>query len=223
MTPGAGSPLVLIAPTLGGAVFSTSGDVTINADRVVIDSASGITAGTGAQRHDPAGKLRLGGRPRVDHRHRREHPRARGRGARSHLHADAANRQHVNTGDITISGQITNTSTGVLSLRTGGAIADGTAGEQTDIAVPNLALRAATGIGTAAATGDLNIAASNLAFSNSTSGDVHVSNDAGVTISTLDGLSSSSNNGGERTSVRSRAADRQSLRYGDRQCQPKHR
>ena len=133
LTPGAGNPLVLIAPALGGAVFSTSGDVTINADRMVIDSASGIIAlGTGARRHDPAGKLRLGDRPRVDHRRRREHPRARGRGARSHLHADAANRQHIeHRRHHRQRPDHGNTSTGLLSLRTGGAIADGTAGEQT--------------------------------------------------------------------------------------------
>ena len=197
LTPGAGNPLVLIAPALGGAVFSTSGDVTINADRMVIDSASGIIAqapghSVTIQPASSAWAVDLGSITDT---------------AANTLELADAELDRIftptlrigstsNTGDITISDQITNTSTGVLSLRTGGAIADGTAGEQTDISVPNLALRAATGIGTAAATGDLNIAASNLAFSNSTSGDVHVSNDAGVTISTLDGLSSSSNNGG---------------------------
>jgi trimeric autotransporter adhesin len=192
LTAGAGSPLVLIAPS-AAAVFSSSGDVTVNADRVVIDSSSGITASTFAhgvtiQPLSPDWAVDLGSITDA---------------AANTLELSDAELDRIvtptlrigntsNTGDITVSGQITENA-GLLALRTGGAIADGTAGEQTDITVTNLALRAATGIGTA---DDLDIAVSNLAFNNTTSGDVDVSTATGVTIRSLDGLASSSNNGG---------------------------
>ena len=196
LTPGAGGPLVLIAPS-AGAVFSNSGDVTINADRLVIDNSSGITAlafghGVTIQPASSAWAIDLGSVTDA---------------AASTLELSDAELDRIfthtlrigsasNTGDITVSGQITENNAGLLSLGTGGAIADGTAGETADITVANLALRAASGIGTAAVAGDLNIAVSNLAFSNTTSGDVYLRPAAAVTIRPVDGLASSSNNGG---------------------------
>jgi Ca2+-binding RTX toxin-like protein len=100
-----------------------------------------------------------------------------------------------NAGDVTVSSQITSDGHyDTLSLRTGGAILDGTAGEQTDITVANLALRAATGIAVA---NNFDLAVSNLAFSNTTSGTVTVLNAAPLTISAIDGLVFSSNAGGD--------------------------
>src|SRR5262249_9088740 len=100
-----------------------------------------------------------------------------------------------NTSNITISHPITQNAAhyGTLSLRTAGAILDGTAGEQPDIIVNNLALEAATGIGS---TNDLNVAVSKLAFANTTSGNVDILNAGGASIDAVDGLASSSNAGG---------------------------
>jgi hypothetical protein len=220
LTAGAGSPLVLIAPS-AGAVFSSSGDITINADRVVIDNTSGITAsaaghGVSIQPVSSAWAVDLGSITDA---------------AVSTLELSDAELDRIftptlrigntsNTGDIIVSGQITENNATLLSLRTGGAIVDGTAGEQTDITVANLALRAATGIGTAAVVGDLNIAASNLAFSNTMSGDVDVRTFAGLTIGAVDGLASSSNNGGNvqvLTSGRRRQSGRARLAFLRRQ------
>src|SRR6185503_20239158 len=104
----------------------TSGDVTINADRMVIDSASGIIAqapghSVTIQPASSAWAVDLGSITDT---------------AANTLELADAELDRIftptlrigstsNTGDITISDQITNTSTGVLSLRTGGAIADG--------------------------------------------------------------------------------------------------
>src|SRR5262245_22266621 len=92
--------------------------------------------------------------------------------------------------DLTVSSPITSDGHyDTLSLRTGGAILDGVAGEATDITVNNLALRAGTGIGSA---DDLDVAVSTLAFNNTTSGNVAVSNAAGLTVGSVDGLTASS-------------------------------
>jgi trimeric autotransporter adhesin len=197
LTTGAGSSLVLIAPS-PAAVFSNFGDVTINADRVVIDDTSGITAqapghSVTIQPLSPAWAVDLG---------------SIGDAAANKLELADVELDRIftpklrigdasNTGDMTISSQITaDGHYNTLSLRTGGAITDGTAGEQTDLTVANVALRAATGIGTADPLGDLNVAVSNLAFSNTSSGRVDVRTFAGLTLGAVDGLASSSNNGG---------------------------
>src|SRR5207253_1496990 len=52
LTAGADNFLNLTAPT-ATALFANSGDVTVNADRVHIDSASGITAASGVLTFQP--------------------------------------------------------------------------------------------------------------------------------------------------------------------------
>src|SRR5262249_53244070 len=102
----------------------------------------------------------------------------------------------TNTGDINITGQITQAGSGytTLSLKTGGGIVDGTATEQADVTVTNLALQAATGIGDLS---DLNISASSLVATNSSSGNLQVSNTGGLTIpsTAIDGVTGVTNNG----------------------------
>ncbi len=78
-----------------------------------------------------------------------------------------------------------------LSLNTVGAIIDGTATEQADITVTNLALRAGPGIG---ATDDLDVAVTNLALSN-TAGTIHVTNSGALTLGTVDEAVGSTNAG----------------------------
>src|SRR5262249_23617383 len=97
-------------------------------------------------------------------------------------------------GNLMLTGQITSDGHyDTLSLATGGAILDGTPGEQTDITVNNMALRAATGVGSL--TDGLDVAVSNLAFNNVSSGDVGVANAGPLTIGAVDGLVSSSSAG----------------------------
>src|SRR5262245_45676070 len=138
LTTGAGSPLVLNAPS-AAAVFSGSGNVNINADRVVIDDSSGITAqapghSVTIQPASSAWAVNLGSISDA---------------AASTLELADVELDRIftptlrigntaNTGDMTISSQITaDGHYDTLSLRTGGAIADDTAGEQTDITVTN--------------------------------------------------------------------------------------
>ncbi len=111
----------------------------------------------------------------------------------------------TNTGGITITSQITQPGTPgyrTLSLETGGAITDNTAGEQTDLTVDNLALRANTGIGAA---DDIDIQALRLAFNNSTSGNVQISNIASgtnaLTIDSVAGFTTSANSGSSATTM----------------------
>jgi trimeric autotransporter adhesin len=104
----------------------------------------------------------------------------------------------INQGDLALTGQITSDGHyDTLSLATGGAILDGTVGEQTDITVNNLALRAGTDVGSL--TDGLDVAVSNLAFDNvssgGSSGDVSVANAGPLTIGAVDGLVSSSSAG----------------------------
>lgn len=98
----------------------------------------------------------------------------------------------ANSGDITVSNAITlsNALVPTLSLATAGAIVDGTAGEQTDITVDNLALRTANGV---AQGDDLDTAVGTVAFANTTGFDVNISNTGGLTIGVVDGLSGGSN------------------------------
>ena len=95
--------------------------------------------------------------------------------------------------NVTISSQISPNNIGTLALSTGGGIVDGTAGEQADITVANLALQAASGIGHL---DPLDVAVSNLAFNNSGFSNVNINNAAGLTLAAVDGLASSSNVGG---------------------------
>ena len=75
-----------------------------------------------------------------------------------------------------------------LRLNTGGSVADGTAGEQTDLTVAGLAISANGAIGTTTAGGDVNIAVSNFAASSTVAGDVVVSNTGALAIGTVGGL-----------------------------------
>tara|TARA_R110002072_G_scaffold243821_2_gene403150 strand:- start:147970 stop:171135 length:23166 start_codon:yes stop_codon:yes gene_type:complete len=77
-----------------------------------------------------------------------------------------------------------------------GAIVDGGAGQE--ITAANAALRATTGIGSGDA---LETTVSNLAFSNTTSGNVEISNTAGLTINSVDGQATSSNVGAGTTTL----------------------
>jgi Ca2+-binding RTX toxin-like protein len=186
--------LNLSAPT-STAVFSNSGDVRVYADRVAIAGTSGITAmapghNVTIQPGSTAWAVNLGSATDV---------------AANTLELSDAELDRIltpalrigspsNTGDITVSSPITaDGHYDTLSLRTGGSIVDGTAGEQGDITVNSLALRAATGIGSA---NDMDVAVSNLAFDNITSGNVVVDDAAGLTIGAVDGLVLSSNDGG---------------------------
>src|SRR5262245_51017941 len=72
-----------------------------------------------------------------------------------------------------------------LHLITGADVVDGTATEQTDLKVASLAIEAVSGIGSA---DDLNVAVTNLAFRNTTTGNVQISNTGALTISAVDTL-----------------------------------
>ncbi|MBI1918387.1 MAG: hypothetical protein HYS12_27160, partial [Planctomycetes bacterium] len=180
--------LNLTAP-FSNALFSNSGNVTVNADQVMIATGvngSGITANNGivtiqqfSAAHpidlgtaaDTAGTLGLSD-AELD---RIFTPTLR--------IGDAAN-----AGSITVSAAITGTTYTTLHLRTGGGIVDGdaTAGDPTIVTVNDLALEAAIGIGSA---DDLDTAVSNLAASN-TGGNVQVANTGSLTLPVggVDGL-----------------------------------
>ena len=81
-----------------------------------------------------------------------------------------------NAGDITLTAPIAPTGTNTLTVRTAGAIIDGTATELPDLVVANLALVAGTGIGNG---NPIDIDATNLAFVNGASGLVQVVDRAG--------------------------------------------
>lgn len=96
------------------------------------------------------------------------------------------------SGDITVSAAIAPTGTSTVSLVTAGAVIDGNVAGS-DLTVSDLAIFAATGIGSSDA---LDTAVSNLAFVNTTSGDVQISNTGALTIASVGGIAVSSNNGG---------------------------
>lgn len=102
---------------------------------------------------------------------------------------------NVTSGNITVSAPIAPTGTSRLTLRTGGAVIDGNA-VGSDITVANLAILSSTGIGSA---DPLETAATFLAFNNSVSGDVNIANSGVLTITSLDGITTSSNAGGATT------------------------
>jgi Ca2+-binding RTX toxin-like protein len=189
LTTGANGALTLTSGPL--AVFSNSGDVTVNADVAVIFSTSGISApGPGQnvtiQPVSATWAINLGSTNE-------------GTLELSDVELDRIFAPTIrigstsNPGNITVSSPITLAGGTTLSLRTGGGIIAGTAGAQTDITVDNLALRAASGIGIA----DIfNVAVSNLAFNNSGMGDININDAGGLTLGAVDGLASSSNAGG---------------------------
>jgi trimeric autotransporter adhesin len=190
LTTGANGALTLTSGP--SAVFSNSGDVTVNADVVVIFNTSGISApGAGQnvtiQPVSATWAINLGSTNE-------------GTLELSDVELDRIFAPTIrigstsNPGNITVSSPITLAGgTTTLSLRTGGGIIAGTAGAQTDITVDNLALRAASGIGIA----DIfNVAVSNLAFNNSGMGDININDAGGLTLGAVDGLASSSNAGG---------------------------
>jgi len=190
LTTGANGALTLTSGP--SAVFSNSGDVTVNADVAVIFNTSGISApGPGQsvtiQPVSSTWSIKLGS------------PNE-GTLELSDAELDRIFAPTIrigstsNLGNITVSNPISPSGgTTTLSLRTGGAIIDGTAGEQTDITVANLALRAASGIGAPDA---LDVAVSNLAFNNSGMGSVTIRDAGSLTLGPVDGLASSSNAGG---------------------------
>ena len=98
------------------------------------------------------------------------------------------------TRDITI--QDLDASGDTVIVTATGAIIDGGAGQE--ITAANAALRAATGIGSG---NSLETTISNLAFSNTTSGSVQVTNTGGLTIASVDGLATSSNVGTGTTTL----------------------
>jgi hypothetical protein len=103
--------------------------------------------------------------------------------------------------DITLSASVTLSPAQVpqLFLEAGlGAVTDGTGTEQTDLTVQNLAITTATGIGSS---DDLDLAVTNLAFSNTTSGDVSITNTGALTINSVDGLTTSTNTSGGTTTI----------------------
>lgn len=77
-----------------------------------------------------------------------------------------------------------------LVLEAVGGVIDGTAGEQTDLTVSNLAIKTSTGIGSA---NDLDVSVSRLAFRNVTSGAVNLSNAGDLTIGSIFDVTTSQN------------------------------
>lgn len=105
-----------------------------------------------------------------------------------------------NTGGIFITNPITAlTGFNTLHLITGAAIADGTAAEQADLIVANLALEAGLGIGNADSIDVAGPAGSpiNVAFKNTNLGVqiAELGNAAGMVINSVDGVATSSNSG----------------------------
>ncbi len=98
-----------------------------------------------------------------------------------------------NTGGISTTNTMSQAGSGytTLSLHTDGAVVDGTATEQPDITVTNLALVAGNGIGAA---DPLDLAVTNVALDN-TAGAVQIFNNGPLTIGTVDGLSGATSAG----------------------------
>jgi hypothetical protein len=117
----------------------------------------------------------------------------------------------TNTGGIVLAAPVTLTNTPTLSLETGGAgpapagaITSTVAAGTNAIKVNNLALRAAQGIGTLANPITTNVSA--LAFNNTVSGQVDVTNNSGavttpLTVGTVDQLMLSTNTSGQPTNI----------------------
>ncbi|MGZ0165047.1 MAG: hypothetical protein ACKVII_14085, partial [Planctomycetales bacterium] len=99
-------------------------------------------------------------------------------------------------GDVIITADFDGVATGLSDNV--GEITEVLTGEASNITADNLALRAATGIGSA---DDLNTTVSTVAFNNGTSGNVNLTNSAGLTVGNFDGLTSSSNVGTGTTTI----------------------
>lgn len=190
----AGAGRFVTVNAAGNALFSTLGSMTLNADRVVIGATTTVTAG------DDLNILPVSANWKIDLGSITD-------AAAATLELSAAELANVkafdtlrignaaDTGDITLTGQIVIPQVNVanVSLRTAGAILDGTPGEQIDLTASQVALRAETGIGSA---NDLDLAVSGIAFHNTTSGNVLITNDppgAVTSIGGIDGLTQSSN------------------------------
>jgi hypothetical protein len=191
LTTGAGGRLT-VGSLLVNPVFSSSGDTTINADRVTLAGIADIVGGQSVtlQPVSSAWAVNFGSTTDI----------AAGTLELSDAELDSIFTPILRVGSTAMTGNITVTSQiasdgdyQTLSLRTGGGIVDGTAGEQADIIVDNLALRAASGIGHS---NFLEIDVSNLAFNNSGTGDANLINASGLTLAAVDGLAASSNAGG---------------------------
>lgn len=182
---------VRLTAGFSGAVSSSSGDVTVNADRVLIDADSGITANAGVvtiRQVSANWAIDLGSATDA---------------AANTLELSDAELDRIttptlrigdpaNTGSITVTAPISPANVTTLSLLTGGAIVDGSAAG-VDLTVTSLALTAATGIGSADI---LETAVTNLAASNTTGGNVQVSNaTATLNLTTVDGIDGVSNAG----------------------------
>jgi trimeric autotransporter adhesin len=192
LTTGVDGLLTVNAQSPSADVFSDSGDVTINADRMAIGVIPSIVGGQSVtlQPVSSAWAVNLGSLTDV----------AAGTLELSDAELDGIVTPTLRigstamTGDLTVSSQITAEDYDTLSLRTGGGIVDGIAAPVTDITVDNLALHSATGIGRSSAV--FQVAVSNLAFENSGTGVVDIENASGLTLAAVDGLSASSNAGG---------------------------
>lgn len=173
--------------SFGSSVFSNSGDVTINADRIAISSSSisansgevnlrPVTAGwavdLGSATDAAAGTLELSD------------------GELDRIFTPLLRIGDGNTGTITVTSQITAANYPTLSL-VGDSVVDGTGGEQSDLTVTNLAIQAANGIGDV---DDLDTAVTNLAYLNN-GNSVEIFNTGDLFITTVDGLTTSNNNG----------------------------
>ncbi|HEY1379409.1 MAG TPA: VCBS repeat-containing protein [Gemmataceae bacterium] len=199
LTTGAGGVFTLTSGA-GGHVQSSGGDITISADDMVISDP--VAAGTGVvtlrQAGTTARPVSLGG----------------GAAANALGLSDAELDQVTagvlrvgrtdNAGDISVDGPVaTHAGFNTLSLLTGGAVRDDSFSIPPDITVTNLAIQAAAGIGDAGTFTVMDVNVTTLAFVNSTSGLVRVSDlIGGVTIAPVDTITvSSSALGGDVTAL----------------------
>jgi len=180
--------LVTINVTFSSGVFSNSGDIRIEADRLAI-SGSSVDAHNGEVTIQPQSLLRtinLGSTTDV---------------APNSLELSDAELDLINTpllrigsgttGVIVLTSQITGTTYETLSLL-GLGLADLTPGEQTDLTVKNLAIQTGpNGIGDA---DDIDTAVTNLAYHNEGLA-VNLFNTGALFITVVDGVATSHNNG----------------------------
>lgn len=177
----------------GGNLLSTNGAITLRADDLT--STGTVNAGAGRVILEPVTVARV---------------ISLGANTLGTLGLDDAELDRITTSSVLQIGNLTNTGGiqtagtitapagwSTLALLTAGAITDTTPGAAADITVANLRLEAGTGIGS---TDALEINVIQLAFRNTTSGDVQITDTAtGLTIASVDGLTTSSNTGGAVT------------------------
>ena len=178
---------VNISAGFSDAVFSGGGDVTINADRLAIDAASGVTANAGIITVQPVSFGRL-----IDLGSTTD-------AAANTLEISATELTRFFTpllrignpaaGNITVTAPVDSANAPVLSLSTGGSITSPVPGS---ITAEHLALHAGTGIGTAGV--PLKTIVEDLAFLNAT-GLVSIANTGLLTITSVDDLPTSANHG----------------------------